>query len=87
MINYHEVIDFWFKEISPEQWFEKDSKLDLKMKQRFATLHSSVVAGECSSWRIDPIGRFAEILVIDQFSRTQDLIFMTLWRLCLLKRQ
>lgn len=46
-----------------------DENLDLKMTERFIALHSSVVAGECSSWRVDPEGRLAEILVIDQFSR------------------
>lgn len=69
MINYQEVIDFWFEEINPSQWFEKDENLDLKMTERFIALHSSAVAGECSSWRNEPMGRLAEILVIDQFSR------------------
>lgn len=69
MINYREVIDFWFEELTPNQWYEKDENLDLKMTERFIALHSSVVAGECSSWRSDPIGRLAEVLVIDQFSR------------------
>ena len=69
MLNYHEVIDFWFEELTPNQWYEKDENLDLKMTERFIALHSSVVAGECSSWRNDPMGRLAEVLVIDQFSR------------------
>lgn len=69
MINYQEIIDFWFEELTPNQWYEKDENLDLKMTERFIALHSSVVAGECSSWRSDPIGRLAEVLVIDQFSR------------------
>lgn len=69
MINYQDVIDFWFEELTPNQWYEKDENLDLKMTERFIALHSSVVAGECSSWRSDPMGRLAEVLVIDQFSR------------------
>ena len=68
-MNYQDVIDFWFEELSPNQWFEKDINLDLRMQERFVTLHTSVVAGECSSWRNEPMGRFTEILVIDQFSR------------------
>ena len=68
-MNYQDVIDFWFEELSPNQWFEKDLNLDLRMQERFITLHTSVVAGECSSWRNEPMGRFTEILVIDQFSR------------------
>jgi len=69
MAKYQEVIDFWFKELTPNQWYEKDNDLDLKMTERFIALHSSVVAGECSSWRNEPMGRLAEVLVIDQFSR------------------
>jgi uncharacterized protein (DUF924 family) len=69
MMNFQEVIDFWFEELTPSQRFEKDENIDLKMTERFIALHSSVVAGEYSSWRSQPLGRLAEILVIDQFSR------------------
>lgn len=69
MMNYQDVIDFWFEELTPAQRFEKDENIDLKMTERFIALHSSVVAGEYSSWRSEPMGRLAEILVIDQFSR------------------
>lgn len=69
MMNFQEVIDFWFEELTPSQRFEKDDNIDLKMTERFIALHSSAVAGEYSSWRSQPLGRLAEILVIDQFSR------------------
>lgn len=69
MFKHQDVIDFWFEEITPNQWHEIDLAFDKKMKDRFSALHSSVVAGECSSWRNDIMGRLAEILVIDQFSR------------------
>jgi uncharacterized protein (DUF924 family) len=67
--NYQEILDFWFNELTPNQWYEKDENLDLKMTERFIALHSSVVAGECSIWRTSAEGRLAEIIVIDQFSR------------------
>lgn len=69
MVPYHDVLKFWFEEITPEDWYKKDENLDLIMTEKFIALHSSVVAGECSNWRVDPEGRLAEILVIDQFSR------------------
>ena len=69
MVNYQEIIDFWFEELTPAQWYEKDENLDLKMTERFIALHSAVVSGECSFWRNEPVGRLAEIIVIDQFSR------------------
>lgn len=67
--HYQEILDFWFKELAPSQWYKQDENLDLKMTEKFIALHSSVVSGECSSWRSQPEGRLAEILVIDQFSR------------------
>lgn len=68
-MNYNEIIHFWFEELTPDQWFKADEALDLKMTEKYIALHSSVVAGELSYWRIEPMGRLAEILVIDQFSR------------------
>lgn len=68
-MNYMDIIDFWFEEVLPSQWFKVDDALDLKMTEKYIALHSSVVAGEYSYWRNEPLGRLAEILVIDQFSR------------------
>ncbi len=68
-MNYHEIIDFWFEEVTPDQWFKVDEALDLKITEKYIALHASVVAGELSYWRIEPLGRLAEIIVIDQFSR------------------
>lgn len=64
-----DVIDFWFKELRPKNWFEKDDALDLKITELFIVLHSEAIAGELYSWRETPMGRLAEILLIDQFSR------------------
>lgn len=64
-----DVINFWFKEIKPDKWFEKDDALDLRITELFIVLHSQAMAGELYSWRKTPIGSLAEIIVIDQFSR------------------
>lgn len=68
-MTYLEILDFWFEELTPKQWFKPDEALDLKMTEKYIALHSSVTAGEFSYWRNDPLGRLAEVLVIDQFSR------------------
>lgn len=68
-MNYQEIIDFWFRELKAEDWFFKSDALDLLMTERYIALHSSVLAGEHSAWRQEPLGRLAEIIVIDQFSR------------------
>ena len=69
MTNFEQVLEFWFEELTPQDWFKIDENLDLKITERFIALHSSVVAGEYSSWRATGMGRLAEIIVIDQFSR------------------
>ena len=66
---YEEVIQFWFKEIAPKQWWSKDSDFDARVHERFLVLHQQAVAGELYAWRDQPHGRLAEIIILDQFSR------------------
>jgi uncharacterized protein (DUF924 family) len=64
-----EVIDFWFHELAPVQWFRRDPELDAAIRQRFLGLHRAAAAGELWPWRCSAPGRLAEVLVLDQFSR------------------
>ncbi len=66
---YSRVIDFWFDEIKPEQWWQKDAEIDQVIRRRFGTLHSAAVHCELVGWRDHALGRLAEIIVLDQFSR------------------
>lgn len=66
---YRDVINFWFAEITPEQWWKKDEDLDRAIKERFSELHTRANACELYEWRNEPLGRVAEIIVLDQFSR------------------
>ncbi len=64
-----EIISFWFKEIPTESWFKKDADFDRLIEQRFLQTHQAATAGELNSWRSTSLGRLAEIIVLDQFSR------------------
>jgi len=66
---YDEILDFWFEQLEPKQWFSKDLDLDLTIKQRFGHIHVKAAAGELSEWRNTAEGSLAEIIVLDQFSR------------------
>jgi len=66
---WQQIIDFWYTDLSPKQWYDKDQQLDLLIKQRFCKLHKQATAGELYTWRQAPLGRLAEIIVLDQFSR------------------
>ena len=68
-MDYSAIIDFWFKELSPKQWWVKDNALDQLITNRFLAIHTSAKQGECFQWRESPHGRLAEIIVLDQFSR------------------
>jgi len=66
---YEEVIQFWFSEIEPKQWWKKDTDFDLHIEQRFGALHTRAKACELFTWRESAHGSLAEIIVLDQFSR------------------
>ncbi|MDN3522505.1 DUF924 family protein [Halomonas ramblicola] len=63
------VLDFWFGELAPAQWFRKDPALDAEIGRRFGDLPAAARRGELWGWRRSPEGRLAEILVLDQFPR------------------
>jgi uncharacterized protein (DUF924 family) len=68
-MSYGKIIDFWFSELQPRQWWFKDEAVDCEIRQRFQAVHDSAVKGELHAWRAETLGRLAEIIVLDQFSR------------------
>ncbi|MEP6882461.1 MAG: DUF924 family protein [Dokdonella sp.] len=66
---YEEIIQFWFHEINPAQWWKVDPDFDRLILQRFSDVHAQATCCELYAWRCDPRGRLAEIIVLDQFSR------------------
>jgi len=66
---YKEIIKFWFEEIDPALWWEKDDGFDALLVERFSEVHAHAVRCELYPWRKTPEGRLAEIIVLDQFSR------------------
>ncbi|NMH58772.1 DUF924 family protein [Alteromonas ponticola] len=63
------VIAFWFNELSPEQKFKKDRNVDKLIETRYGHVHAAASRCELWPWRVTPVGRLAEIIVLDQFSR------------------
>jgi len=66
---YEDVLTFWFEEIESTMWWVKSEAFDKQMTDRFSTLLSQAKQGELVGWRVQPRGRLAEIVVLDQFSR------------------
>ncbi len=66
---WQEILHFWFSELESKQWWIKDEAVDRAIEARFKNLHQAAIAGELSEWRVEPAGRLAEIIILDQFSR------------------
>jgi len=73
-----DVLSFWFGELGElglaskaqaERWFRKDPTFDAEIRQRFAGLHSEIMAGTHEAWQDTAEGRLAYVIVLDQFSR------------------
>ncbi len=65
----HDILHFWFEELSAKQHFGKDAALDGAIAQRFGATLEAAAQCELCAWRTTAEGRLAEILVLDQFSR------------------
>ena len=68
-MDYQHIIDFWFVETSPDQWWQEDHDFDQQILERFGAVHGQASRCELYAWRKAPLGRLAEIIVLDQFSR------------------
>lgn len=66
---HHTILEFWFHEISPAQWWTVDPEVDRRITERFGDMHARAHRCELFEWRKEPQGRLAEIIVLDQFSR------------------
>ena len=64
-----EVLDFWFVQCRPRQWFAKDQAFDDLVQQRFLRLTRRAIAGELDAWDAEPTGALALVLLLDQFPR------------------
>ena len=68
-MNYQSVIDFWFVETDSRHWWRQSDEFDHQVAARFGAVHRQALQCELYAWRAAPLGRLAEIIVLDQFSR------------------
>jgi len=64
-----DVLQFWFGELTPEDWWRKDPALDRRISDRFGGTLAAAARCELYAWRATARGRLAEVIVLDQFSR------------------
>lgn len=63
------MLDFWFGEIEPENWFTQDDAFDALVRQRFLKPVQQALAGKYDDWRLHPQSRLALIILLDQMPR------------------
>jgi uncharacterized protein (DUF924 family) len=64
-----EVLEFWFAETLPRQWFAKDEVFDGHVRERFLTPVRAAISGELACWGSKPRSGLALVLLLDQFPR------------------
>ena len=64
-----DIIEFWFEQLSPQDWWKKSQEFDLMIKERFGEIHQAATQGELYQWRGSAKGLLAEVIILDQFSR------------------
>ncbi|MCS5693398.1 DUF924 domain-containing protein [Cyanobium sp. FGCU-6] len=64
-----EVLEFWFVQSRPRQWFAKDPAFDALLRERFLGLTRRAIAGELDAWGREAAGGLALVLLLDQVPR------------------
>jgi uncharacterized protein (DUF924 family) len=77
-VRIKSILSFWFKEqelTAPqidhrmEMWFSEDPVLDKKIETEYTDDVNAACAGKLDHWAVEPEGRLALIILIDQFRR------------------
>ncbi|CAJ1391567.1 unnamed protein product [Effrenium voratum] len=63
------VLDFWFGELEPAQWFKRDDEVDEAIQTRFAETYEGLRAMPSAELVTDPRTTLAAVIVLDQFPR------------------
>ena len=63
------ILDFWFKESTPEEHFKRNDDFDQKIKDLFKNDYLDAISNELEDWQDNPRSCLALIILLDQFSR------------------
>lgn len=64
-----QILQFWFEEIPPKDWFTKNPDFDERLRQTFGDLVEDAIGARLDSWAKTKKGRLALILLLDQMTR------------------
>ena len=69
MFEREDILNFWFTECKPEQWFKKNERFDQIIINRFSNAFEDALEGKMDTWENNETGCLALIIVLDQFAR------------------
>ena len=69
MFKKEDILNFWFNECKPEQWFKKNEDFDKMIENRFSSAIENAIAGNLENWEESETGCLALIILLDQFTR------------------
>ena len=64
-----ELLDFWLRELTPDDWYRADDALDARIRDRWRPLWETARAGGLREWTVTPHGCLALVILLDQFPR------------------
>ena len=65
----NQIIEFWFTDIKPKDWFTKNPDFDALLEQCFGDVIEDAIGARLDSWAKTKKGRLALILLLDQMTR------------------
>ena len=68
-MSAEEVLEFWFQQCRPWQWFRRRDSFDELVRQRFRECVERALAGDLNHWCCAPSSGLALVLLLDQFPR------------------
>ena len=51
MAEKEDILNFWFKECNPEQWFKKNDAFDQIIKNTFSNTIEDALGGKMGDWK------------------------------------
>jgi uncharacterized protein (DUF924 family) len=63
---YQALVDFWFSETASGYWFKSTEEFDQQLRDDYAKLWQQAKDGELDSWKAQPMGCLALVILLDQ---------------------
>lgn len=64
-----DILDFWFEDTQPAQWFQINPDFDAAITERFSDAYDKAARGIFDDWKTDPEECLALCILLDQFPR------------------